>query len=225
VDVICDSKNKDNEPKLIKDSIEDNSCHPRVKIYTDSGCTASSFARLYEFFSANALILALTFSVLGLFFAFFGEDFPKIALFTAAFFAAYLGGAAFLFGVLLPDDPTDVLFYLSLGICVVLGLLLGFLASSFMSLGILLLGAWLGATLGMTIYNALFSALVAGAGGNVLFWIIIGVCAIAGAIFTIKMYHHALIVGTSLLGGYLFMRGVSLVLGEYPSEILVFYEL
>ena len=53
---------------------------------------------------------------------------------------------------------------------------------------------------------------------QILYYITIGVCVIIGALICIFLYNSALIIGTTILGGYIAMRGVTFIFGEYLDE-------
>ena len=51
-----------------------------------------------------------------------------------------------------------------------------------------------------------------------LYWGIILVCIIVGAIFGLFLLKSIIIIGTSLFGGYIAMRGVALIFGNYMEQ-------
>ena len=56
---------------------------------------------------------------------------------------------------------------------------------------------------------------------QILYYVCIGVCVLVGAGIGFWLAEPVLILGLSVFGGYLAMRGVSLVAGNYLDEGLV----
>lgn len=82
-------------------------------------------------------------------------------------------------------------------------------------MGAAILAGAVGFFLGSTLYNlALFWAY------NVYVYFVFSiVIACLCAFLAWKFFHQILIFGTAILGGYALVRGISLFLGHYPSEI------
>jgi hypothetical protein len=83
------------------------------------------------------------------------------------------------------------------------------------------LGVILGFSLGLLLYNTAFFFT-----NNV--YLMVGL-ALLGAIllgyFALSYSKHIVIYGTSFIGSYIFIRGISLFAGKYPSEIVVYGQL
>ena len=143
----------------------------------------------------------------------FGLKMFKITIFL---FAMVTIVALFLlvsFGFIISDGAEKWVGWVILGIGIVIGVLAGLCLLKCIRIGIFLLGGWPGAICGLLLYN-LFLHYIA---GNVLLWIVVGAMFIAGGVIALCLEDHAIIIGTSVLGSYLFVRGLSLVIGKYPN--------
>jgi energy-converting hydrogenase Eha subunit E len=56
------------------------------------------------------------------------------------------------------------------------------------------------------------------ASSDIVFWCVCVGCAIVAAALVFIAYNHAIILSTSLIGSYFFVRGISLYAGGYPNE-------
>jgi hypothetical protein len=54
-----------------------------------------------------------------------------------------------------------------------------------------------------------------------VFWAVCGGCAVVAGILVFVTYNHAIILSTSLVGSYFFVRGISLYAGGFPDEIII----
>jgi hypothetical protein len=54
-----------------------------------------------------------------------------------------------------------------------------------------------------------------------LFWVANGVCIVAAAIITYKIFEPAIIAATAVVGAYFIARGVSVYLGHYYNEFTI----
>jgi len=97
---------------------------------------------------------------------------------------------------------------------------LGFGAAYWPRLGIFTIGVCLGALLGGCIYLGV----VAGeteedVNEDIVFWMSVLASGVLVAIICLIFYDFAVIIGSALMGAYLFIRGISFLIGGYPGEI------
>lgn len=124
------------------------------------------------------------------------------------------------------EDDRSVPDYLvaSLGFAISLGAaaLAGWLIYKLRRLGASILGACLGFLGGTLLYNVIFGMWL----DSVIALAVIAFgLAIFGGWFIWKFDKDVLVYLTSLLGGYLLVRGVSLFIGDFPNEITTFQEI
>ena len=99
-------------------------------------------------------------------------------------------------------------------ISVIVGLFVGFVLTKMLHIGAAIIGAIGGFFIGIAVYNLIF------------FWaksvILLNSVSILGslimAILSFKFYDDIVIFGTSFVGSYSFVRGVSFFLGNFPNE-------
>jgi hypothetical protein len=108
-------------------------------------------------------------------------------------------------------------------LCVTLGIGagIGYGAQRWSRIGVLFIGGWVGAFVGMLLYNAviyIFSE------SNPLLgiWLSILFCATIFAVLSMIFFDQAVVVGSSIAGSYLFVRGFSLYAGGFPNEFVLY---
>lgn len=118
-------------------------------------------------------------------------------------------------------DASLTLTILAFVLAIGLGVGVGFVLKKMIRVGAIILAAAAGFFLGVSIYQTLFHWT-----NNI--YVMVGLAvgiAIALAFLSFKWFDKALIFGTSLLGAYSFIRGISLFAGHFPNEILVMQQL
>lgn len=128
--------------------------------------------------------------------------------------------AAFLFEAfkLMEDDSIGL--WLCLGISVVIGIVIGLILYKFYTIGSVIIGAVLGFAYGMMVWGFIAAWMTFSIAIGQL--IAIGVGSVLGIFFAIKFQEKTILYGTSLLGAYTFMRGVSLILGDFAGERVMY---
>lgn len=108
-------------------------------------------------------------------------------------------------------------FYYWMGGGAAVGVIVGVLLAACVKVGAALLAAWGGFALGI-ILNA---AVMFHFEYSWVFWTTNVVCMVVCALLTFKLFDHAMIFTTSILGSYLLVRGVSCYLGHYYNEFTI----
>jgi len=102
---------------------------------------------------------------------------------------------------------------LALGLAIVVGYIM---KTKFLKLGFMILGGVGGFFLGSLLYSLLLvelSSSIAVMWCTILFFMIIGAC------LGYKFESEIVILSTSFIGSYIFVRGFSIFIGGYPNEI------
>ncbi len=202
-------------------------CNPKVIVKSSSGCPAFEATAAVKFLGNHPWILAIVMIVFGLFSCLYGYKFFYIIIGTIT------GGIAFLFSMLLFSlmGLMDGLDHGSTGklalavvlviVCIVIGAVVGFfIAKLTEKIGGILIGTVLGFFGGVTLYNLLLAS-------TANMWLLL-LCAVVGVVVGAfigwKFFDKVVIIGSSILGAYLFIRGISLFAGHYPSEFLIYQE-
>ena len=107
--------------------------------------------------------------------------------------------------------------WISLGVAALVGLILGFVLMKTIWIAVGLTGVAAGFALGSFIYGCILATT-----GWDSYWGMIGiagVCAVVGGFLTFGLGKPIIVLATSLVGSYIFTRGLTLVLADgYPSE-------
>ena len=106
-------------------------------------------------------------------------------------------------------------------ICIGLGVLCGWLLFRTWMIGACIVGAIAGTFGAIVLYQTVFAATES-------FWILflfIIAGASAGVFLVHKFFDMVLIVSTSFIGAYCFVRGISMFAGGFPNEIVTFDKL
>lgn len=193
-------------------------------IDTEEGCIDQSFNLLWSFFSKNSVLFGAVFIILGLFLGLFGGHFMGITLFISGS-TALVGLLLFLtYMYFMPSYAPDFVHWLVIAFALVGGALFGMICAQFVKIGCFLIGAWVGASSGTMAYD-LFFVECFGIVNKYAFWGCLVVGVIVGGVVTLYLYQHTLIVGSSIMGGYALMRGLSVFIGGFPNEILLYSEI
>lgn len=125
----------------------------------------------------------------------------------------------FLFYVLfLPNDVDSWVGWLLLSISVVLGCIGGFFASKLIRVGVFFLGLLSGAGVGLLLNNIVFYKI----NHIATLWVLMGVLGLAFGVCSFFWYNYVVILCTSILGSYLFVRGIGMMAGGYPNEFTIY---
>jgi hypothetical protein len=173
--------------------------------------------------------LAVFFIIFGGITTFKGRKFFNIII------AVLGGGLAFLISMLTfslygmtdyldkyEDGGSIGLTILAFVLALAIGALVGFLLFLWaFKVGVLVLGVIVGGFLGVLLYNTILFKTE-----NVyILYACVFVLAALGGWLSSKYHDHIMIFGTSFIGSYIFIRGISLFAGHYPSESEVIAQL
>jgi len=183
------------------------------------GCTLRSsylFLRLLEDYK---IVFAILFVAIGIILCFFGFRYKgRTVILVCGFIGCYAISAAVL--AWFPNFITDEL---GIIICLLVSFILGCLVGYFIKDDDAYYCLVAGGLIGYYVSNYVFKIV-----SNYVEWnpqyleyIVIGVCIVVGAFIGYKLKNIIIIFGTSILGGYLAMRGVSLIAGNYFDEGLL----
>lgn len=194
------------------------SCRPTVTMEHESGCPLFSFSGVVKFFDDNTWLSGTVLFVLGV----------VMVLFGCKFFRWVMGAIGALVGFMAVMYLTSIFGWLGatwslilwIVLALVAGLACGYFTYMFLPISIGLLGAAGGFVAGA----ALFSLILSITGYDAL-WLLITLVvagAIAAGILGFKFRNSFLIITTSMVGGYMLMRGLTFWFGGYPSEMEMF---
>ncbi|CDW71763.1 UNKNOWN [Stylonychia lemnae] len=192
-------------------------CTPRVIMTSKEACPKLSLGSLWHFFNENYYIFGLGMMCLGVFLMISGGRFFKFTLFltgqaTVAGFILIL-----MFGSVYPTNSPQWVVWLTLIVSLGMGAGIGYACMRWVRIGVLLIGTWIGGLLGAILYSLVFY-LFAKNNPILALWLTIAFCAVIIAILSMIFFDHAVIIGSSLGGAYVFVRFA----GGYPNEFLIY---
>lgn len=211
-------------PRVKTASVSKNSCQPVLFMDTEEGCVDASFNVLWSFFQKNATIFGASIIAAGLFLGLFGGQFKGVTLFLAGSSAVMALFYFITYAYFLPQETPDFVHWIVLAFGAVGGALFGMVCASFVKLGCFLIGAWVGASSGTMGYDLFFVEII-GLVDKYAFWACVVLGVILGGLLTFYLFEHTLIVGSAIFGGYALMRGLSVFIGGFPNEILLYSEI
>lgn len=180
-----------------------------------SGCPIIKANALWQFFDKYRVYLAPSVILLGLFFLILGGHFIKTSVFFITFASIVFTLLAILYAFALSYKTPEWVGWIILTGSMVLGAVVALLTAAFVRVGVILIGIWAGATVGSLAYQT-FAYLIASE--VIMLWSLMAVFALIGAVLSIKLYKFILVIGTSIIGGFLFIRGIAFYAQGYPNE-------
>lgn len=212
---IDEDKFKENPKEYItfKDSTD---CITKLEMESLYGCSLKSTYLLLKLIEDYKVIFAIIFVVIGLALCFMGY---KFITYTIIIVCGFIGCYALTASVLnfFPNFITTELWLLvCLLVCFVLGCILGYFLKGEVQFSIILFGGFLGYSCAIFVYQIVLNYVEFDP--EIVYYACIGVCIVVGVIIGWKLSKPIMILGTSVFGGYLAMRGVSFIAGNYLDE-------
>lgn len=214
-DVLCDKTiTGKGKPKIIYSNSCEVDCIVKVVLAHESGCSLIDASGFSDFLLSNEWIIGLLLIGAGLIVALKGRPFFR----WVATIAVFLATSCFVILVcsLFPWMETKGGLATCIISAILIGALLAFLVYRFIWIGIGVLGMVGGYFLGTLLYFILFTFEKC---NSIIVMLVISIFfSIIGGILAFKFESGVIIIGTSGMGSYLFMRGWSRILGGFPSE-------
>lgn len=125
------------------------------------------------------------------------------------FFAGQIAIAAFImilmFSQVYPNNSPMWVVWLTLMVSVGMGTGIGYAAQKWARIGVLIIGVWIGGLAGALLYSMVFHVF-AGQNPMIALWLSITFCGVLTAGLSMVYFDHAVIIGSSLAGAYMFGR-------------------
>lgn len=215
-EVFCDSDISD--PVVAFNNTRSTECRRVFEVTHKAGCKVGDVNGLWRFVEANAYIFGAVLIVLGLYNLILGRKFirPTIGM---IFCFAVIAVIMFLFYVLIfSNDIQKWVGWIILVVAIILGGIAGFFASKLVRVGVFFLGIGAGACIGLLLNNMVFYKI----NHVAVLWVLMGVFAAVLGVLSLFWYQYIVIICTSILGSYLFIRGISFYAGGYPNEFTIY---
>ena len=180
------------------------------------GCALTDLYLLKKMFNKYWYIFAFLFIGFGAFLCFYGH---KIFWLTAISVTGLI--CCFLISIfvlnLIPSlIKTEKSLWILLCVGLLVGIIIGITIKKKTKLFAALLGASMGYTVSLFIYQIVQNIIEWNP--QVLYYITVGVFIVLGILFGYFLYNSILIIGTTILGGYVIMRGFTTIFGQYIDE-------
>ena len=194
-------------------------CHYTIKAKTFEACPKFDFNIIWKFMTDYFYITGSVLIGIGIYFALLGLKSMRITIFVVALLSTT--GFIFIitFQFIVPSVQNYLVVWIVLGFSVALGVVIGFVFSYYKKFFYGVFGAVLGFILASFIYILLLRLI--NIDPNLMYWLTVGIFVVTFSILTIFFHKYLIIIATSIVGSYSFIRGISLFTGGYPSEFLI----
>lgn len=196
-----------------------NQCQIGMKMKSKHACYVFSLGPFFRYLSKYYFLFGLGMIVVGIFVGFFGRKLihPTICMIGTLVFVTI--SAWLIFTLAFDRDSSEVTEWIVFGVCCVVGIFVGLLLAWLAKYTAAGLSAYGAVCLGLILYTSFLFKY--DNDKQVLFWIFIIAMGIVGGVLGFVLYNHALIISTSIIGSYLFIRGISMYAGGFPNEMLI----
>ena len=210
------SEEKDFFKDIKFSGFDENSCTHTIISNSVYGCALTDTYLLKKIMHEYWYIFGFGLIIIGVYLCFYGH---KVVWFTAILTL----GLVFCFIIsiiflnLFPSlITTELSLWILLGVGFVFGAIIGCCIKAKVSLVVAFLGACMGYCTAIFVYQIIQSFIEWNP--QILYYIVVIAFIIIGIIVGYFLYNSFLIIGTCILGGYLAMRGVVAIFGEYIDE-------
>jgi hypothetical protein len=195
---------------------DENSCTHTISSNSVYGCALTDTYLLKKILHEYWFIFGIGLIIIGVYLCFYGH---KIIWLTAMLVLALVSCfvISIIFLNLFPSlITTEASLWILLSVGFAFGALIGCLIRAKVQLVVAIIGAGMGYCLALFAYQIIQSFIEWNP--QILYYIVVIICIIIGIIIGFFLYNSFLIIGTCILGGYLAMRGVIAIFGEYMDE-------
>lgn len=217
----CDPEGKTGELNEIdySDFDDEGKCNYTIRAKSFEGCPKFDFNIIWKFMTDYFYITGSVLIGIGLYFALLGLKSMRITIFVVALLSTT--GFIFIitFQFIVPSVQNYLIVWIVLGFSVALGVVIGFVFSYYKKFFYAVFGAVLGFILASFIYILLLRLI--NIDPNLMYWLTVGIFVVAFSLLTVFFHKYLIIIATSIVGSYSFVRGISLFTGGYPSEFLI----
>lgn len=223
VDLYCDAdaeRNGDNDAHGLNfTDYQFGQCQIGMRMKSKHACYVFSLGPFFRYVSKYYFLFGLGMIIMGLFVGFFGRKLihPTICMIGSLLFVTLSGWL--IFTLAFDRDSSEVTEWIVFGVCCVIGIFVGLLLAWLAKYTAAGLSAYGAVCLGLILYTSFLFKY--DNDKQVLFWIFIIGMGIVGGVLGFVLYNHALIISTSIIGSFLFIRGISLYAGGFPNEMLI----
>lgn len=162
------------------------------------------------------------FIIAGIWLLGWGGMYYKATMFSAGQGATAITLLIVLFAYIYPTEQEEWVVWLSIFGCLFLGSFFGYVAMRYARIGVLFIGTWIGCLIGGLLYGMTVAVFGKGDNPMLLLWLTIIFSGIFVAILAFYLFDYIVIQGSSNIGSYLFIRGISVYFGGFPNELKLY---
>ena len=210
---------KKSPSKYLTFSNDTDECTYKMKMKSLYGCSLKSSYLMKKLFGDYKVVFTIIFILFGLLFCIKGFSMLSKTLVILCGIIGCYALTAFVLNVFPTFITSETLLFVCLGVTFILGCIIGFLIEGHVKAPIILFGGFLGYSCAIFVYQIVLNYVEYDP--QIVYYVCIAVCIILGVLISWKLSDYIIILGTSVFGGYLVMRGISFVAGHYLDEGLV----
>ena len=177
-------------------------------------CPINHYYILEFLMNLSPVVTCILACVFGAFLVFLGAKAVKGTVIIVTTLVVVIAGLLLIFTLFTIETERSI--FIILGILTIIGFIVGCILIKVVKLFIMILGASLGFSISTFVYDAILPLIKWDA--QLLYYVTVVACCILFALIALCVVKHVLIFGTSIIGGYLIIRGSSLIIGKYPNE-------
>lgn len=210
-------KESSTQQKITMTSLEIEENSFIFKAESSYGCPIFEISGIYNFIVQSQYILAIIMVVIGALECFLGLYLLGPSLFGIGFLTGFGILLIFFAEFIIKPDSSSGLIWFCIIFCLAVGGGLGYLATSLPKIGFFGLGIWLGIVIAFILNNLVLYL----SESNVLLYLLMVIFGALGAVLASWKWKIVCILSTSIIGGYLTIRGFSIFFGYYPDELSI----
>lgn len=184
---------------------------------SQAGCPVVELSAIYNWIVSSQYVLAILMLLVGGIECFYGLFLLGPSLFVIGFLTGF--GLLLIFFaefVIKPDSGSGLIWFILI-LCLAVGGGLGYLATSLPKIGFFGLGIWLGVIIAFVLNNLVLYL----SESNVLLYLLMVTFGAIGAVLARWKWKIVCVLSTSIIGGYMAIRALSIFIGGYPDELTV----
>lgn len=212
--IFCNEKMSKDKITINFGAFNEKKCEQTFTGEAYDACKTTGMLALQAFFEQYKIIIGIVVIAIGIFFGTFGTKIFPVTLVLISGIGMCIFVATIAFSNF--NITSTKSFWLIILIPFAIGLLIGYFLLKVIKAAIFICGACCGYAVGIFVYNIVLKYIHWNP--NVLYWLVIILCMIIFGLLGLLFYKLMLIVSTSILGGYLIIKGFSFFCGHFPSE-------
>ena len=192
-------------------------CKHYISAQSIYGCALNDMYLLRRIMEERKIFFVIGLIAIGLFLCLWGEkcQTPTILIVFGIVFCYIITLVAL---NLLPFlIKTEKHLWMLLGGGFLVGGFIGYLIKAKVTIFTVFLGGSMGYSVAEVVYQFI-QGFITSWNPQYLYWAVVIICVLAGVVFGLFLIKAIVILGTSLVGGYIAMRGVALIFGNYINE-------